>query len=152
MVTDAKSDHFLERERDRYVSRGLAFVILLNGGAALILVAALAFAPESTSDSHRLAWAMMVFGSGAMAGLLSSLFAYISRILIATPSSWVLVHDLLRVSAIVAAVASGAAFLTALNMVAHAVPEKRTPVTRDSFALVQSERVFVVDTASGSHA
>ena len=44
-----------ERERDRYVSRGLAYVILLNGVAALILVAALAIAPQSTTDPHRLA-------------------------------------------------------------------------------------------------
>jgi hypothetical protein len=65
---------FPEQERDRYVSRSLGYVVLLNGVAALILVAALAFAPQSTTDSHRLAWAMMVFGSGAMAGLLSSLF------------------------------------------------------------------------------
>jgi hypothetical protein len=65
----------------------------------------------------------MVFGSGAIAGLLSSLLAYISRALIANTPSRLLVHDLLRVGAVVAAIGSGAAFLTGLNMVALAVPE-----------------------------
>ena len=116
-------DAFPERERDRYVSRGLAYVILLNGLAALILVAALAIAPQSTTDPHRLAWAMMVFGSGALAGLLSSLLAYISRTVMVGASSRLVVRDLLRVGAIVAAVGSGAAFLTALNMMALTVPE-----------------------------
>jgi hypothetical protein len=112
-------DAFPERERDRYVSRGLAYVILLNGVAALILVAALAITPQSTSDPHRLAWAMMVFGSGAITGLLSSLLAYIGR----TVTSHLVLRDLLRVGAIVAAVGSGAAFLTALNMMALTAPE-----------------------------
>ena len=113
-----------ERERDRYVSRGLAYVILLNGVAALILVAALAIAPQSTTDPHRLAWSMMVFGSGALAGLLSSLLAYASRtVMVVASSHLVVVRDLLRVGAIVAAVGSGAAFLTALNMMALTVPE-----------------------------
>jgi hypothetical protein len=115
--------HLPERERDRYVSRGLAYVVLLNGVAALVLVAALAFAPQSTADPHRLAWAMMVFGSGAILGLLSSLLAYISRTVMVEASSYLLVRDMLRVGAIIAAVGSGAAFLTALNMMALTVPE-----------------------------
>ena len=109
------------QERDRYASRALTYVILLNGFAALILVAALAFAPQSATDPHRLAWAMLVFGSGALAGLLSSLLAYIART--AMGSSRLVVQDLLRVAAIIAAVGSAAAFLTALNMMALTVPE-----------------------------
>ena len=114
-------DAFPVRERDRYASRALAYVILLNGFAALILVTALAFAPQSASDPRRLTWAMLVFGSGALAGLLSSLFAYISRTEMA--SSHLVMQDLLRVGAIIAAVGSGAAFLTALNVMALMVPE-----------------------------
>jgi len=114
-------DAFPVRERDRYASRALAYVILLNGAAALILVTALAFAPQSATDPRRLAWAMLVFGSGALAGLLSSLLAYIGRTAMA--SSFLLVQDLLRVGAIIAAVGSGAAFLTALNIMALMVPE-----------------------------
>jgi len=114
---------FPVRERDRYVSHALAYVILLNGVAALILVTALAFAPQSATDPHRLAWAMLVFGSGALAGLLSSLLAYLSRTVTVKASSHLVVRDLLRVCAIIAAVGSGAAFLTALNMMALTVPE-----------------------------
>ena len=66
---------------------------------------------------------MMVFGSGALAGLLSSLLAYASRTVMVGASSHLVVRDLLRVGAIVAAVGSGAAFLTALNMMALTVPE-----------------------------
>ena len=111
----------LSPERDRYASHALAYVILLNGVAALILVTAIAFAPQSATDPRRLTWAMLVFGSGALAGLLSSLFAYIGRT--AMGSTRLVVQDLLRVSAIIAAVGSGAAFLTGLNIMALMVPE-----------------------------
>jgi hypothetical protein len=120
-ATDQLSDAYPVRERDRFASRALAYLILLNGFAALILVTALAFAPQSATDPRRLSWAMLVFGSGALAGLLSSLLAYISRT--AMGSSPLVVQDLLRVGAIVAAVGSGAAFFTALNMMALTVPE-----------------------------
>jgi hypothetical protein len=119
--TDQLPDFYPVPERDRYASRALSYLILLNGFAALILVSALAFAPQSASDPRRLSWAMLVFGCGALAGLLSSLFAYISRTAMA--SGQLVVQDLLRVGAIIAAVGSGAAFLTALNMMALTVPE-----------------------------
>jgi hypothetical protein len=112
---------FPEVERDRFVSRSLGYVVLLNGAAALILVALLAFAPQSAS--HRLGWAMMVFGSGAMAGLLSSLLAYLARLLGLQRPGQVIIRDLLRVAAIIAAVGSGAAFITGLNMMLLTLPE-----------------------------
>ena len=87
-------DAYSGPERDQYASRALAYVILLNGVAALILVTSLAFAPQSASDPRRLTWAMLVFGSGALAGLLSSLLAYIGRTAIA--SSYLIVQDVLR--------------------------------------------------------
>ena len=93
----------------------------LLDAAALILVTALAFAPQSASDPRRLTWAMLVFGSGALAGLLSSLLAYIGRT--AMVSSNLIVQDVLRVGAIIAAVGSGAAFLTGLNIMALMAPE-----------------------------
>ena len=64
---------------------------------------------------------MLVFGSGALAGLLSSLLAYIGRTAMA--SSYLIVQGVLRVGAIIAAVGSGAAFLTGLNIMALMVPE-----------------------------
>jgi hypothetical protein len=63
-----------------------------------------------------------VFGSGAILGLLSSLLAYISRTVMVEASSYLVVRDMLRVVAIIAAVGSGAVFLTALNMTALTVP------------------------------
>ena len=115
---------FLEQERDRYVSRSLGYVVLLNGAAALALMAIVALNPESTS--HRLAWAMLVFASGAMAGLLSSLFAYVRRLFAVSLPTHIFMRDFLRVSAIVMAVGAGAAFLTGMNMVSLTVPEGST--------------------------
>jgi hypothetical protein len=115
---------FPERERDRYVSRSLGYLVLLNGTAALILMAVVALNPESTS--RRLAWAMMVFASGAMAGLASSLLAYIRRLFAASFPTHVFLRDFLRIGALVLAVAAGAAFLTGTNMVSLIVPEGST--------------------------
>src|SRR5215469_5905972 len=110
--------------RNRYVSRSLGYIVLLNGAAALILMAVVALNPESTS--HRLAWAMMVFASGAIAGLASSLLAYVRRLFAASLSTHVFLRDFLRVGAIVLAVGAGAAFLTGMNMVSLTVPEGST--------------------------
>jgi hypothetical protein len=115
---------FLEQERDRYVSRSLGYVVLLNGAAALALMAIVALNPESTS--HRLAWAMLVFASGAIAGLLSSLLAYVRRLFAESLPTHVFLRDFLRVGAIVMAVGAGAAFLTGMNIVSLPVPEGST--------------------------
>src|SRR5262245_57905463 len=118
-------EQFPERERDRYVSRSLGYIVLLNGATALILMAVVALNPESTS--HRLAWAMMVFASGAIAGLVSSLVAYVGRLFAASlPTHVLFLRDSLRVGAIVLAVGAGAAFLTGMNMVSLTVPEGST--------------------------
>jgi hypothetical protein len=119
-----REDSFPERERDRYVSRSLGYIVLLNGAAALILMAIVALNPESTS--HRLAWAMLVLASGAIAGLASSLLAYVRRLFASSLPSQVVMRDFLRVGAIVLAVGAGAAFLTGMNMVSLTVPEGST--------------------------
>ena len=115
---------FPERERDRYVSRSLGYLVLLNGAAGLILMAVVALNPESYS--RRLAWAMMVFASGAIAGLASSLLAYVRRLFAVSLPSHVFMRDFLRLGAIVLAVGAGAAFLTGMNMVSLTVPEGST--------------------------
>jgi hypothetical protein len=117
----AMNGSFPEAERDRYVSRGLGYVVLLNGAAALILVALVAFDPQSASN--RLGWAMMVFGSGALAGLSSSLLAYLARLLDLHRPGRVIIRDFLRVTAIVVAIGAGAAFMTGLNMMFLTLPE-----------------------------
>jgi hypothetical protein len=107
---------FNERQRDRYASRGLGYVVLLNGIAALALLVGLAHAtlsaqhaicvlvglnmarigvtsaevspkPASAATQQgasppanpKLADAMMVFGVGVTAGLVSILFAFLRR-------------------------------------------------------------------------
>jgi hypothetical protein len=47
----------------------MASIVLLNGAAALLMLAAFALGFQSTEP--KLAAAMLVFGGGAMAGLLS---------------------------------------------------------------------------------
>ena len=103
---------FIEAERNRYASRNLAYLILLNGAAALVLLAAVAHIPES-----RLASAMMVFGGGAIAGLLSSFFAYVNRTFRMEVRDRPSVRSILRVLAVLAALGGGVAFLTGLNIV-----------------------------------
>jgi hypothetical protein len=70
---------FIERQRNRYASRGLAYIVLLNGLAAIALLISLAHGTSSTESTKRFADAMMVFGIGAAAGLASALFAYFRR-------------------------------------------------------------------------
>jgi hypothetical protein len=71
---------FVEEQRNRYAGQNLAWLILLNGAAALVILAAVAYAPQSTFET-KLGAAMMVFGGGAIAGLVSSFFAYVNRTL-----------------------------------------------------------------------
>jgi hypothetical protein len=114
---------------------------LLNGAAALVLLAAVAYAPQSTFET-KLAAAMMVFGAGAVAGLLSSFFAFVARTLSLEARTRASLINALRILAILAALGGGTSFLVGLNMVwdvseskssSHAKgslekkPENRTP-------------------------
>jgi len=69
---------FIESERNRFAARALAFLVFLNGAAALVLLSILARAPESTVEP-KFASAMLFFSGGAIAALLSSFLAYINR-------------------------------------------------------------------------
>ena len=114
---------FIERERNRFAGRALSFLIVLNGAAALILLALLVQAPESTVD-RKVAMAMIVFGAGAVAALFSSFLAYVNRTLrIESPGRRTL-RRALRGIAVAAVIGSATAFLAGLNMVATAQAEK----------------------------
>ena len=68
---------FVERQRNMYASRGVALVVLLNGVAAIVLLATLA---QGISPAAKpFADAMLVFGAGAGLGLASAFFAYLTR-------------------------------------------------------------------------
>src|SRR6185312_1174953 len=60
---------FIERQRNRYGSRAVAYVVWLNGLAAIALLLGLAHATISPDNVKRFADAMLVFGAGAAAGL-----------------------------------------------------------------------------------
>jgi hypothetical protein len=113
----------IERERNRFGARALGFLILLNGGAALVLLSVLGRAAEGSIDS-KMATAMLFFSMGAVAALLSSFLAYLNRtIALEAPDR----RDLrrgLQIVGIVAVVCSAAAFLTGMNMVGSAASER----------------------------
>jgi len=110
--TDPRLDPlFLERERNRFAARALAFLVLLNGGAALILLAILARAAEGTVDS-KVATALLFFSGGAIAGLLSSFIAYINRTVAMEAPQRANLRAALQGLAIAVVIGSGAAFVT----------------------------------------
>lgn len=105
-----------ETQQDRIAGRGLGYLILLNGVAALIMVGAFVYGFQ-TSAEPKLAAAMLVFGSGAVAGLLSSFVAYLNRIVRAEVPERPHLPSILRLVGIAAVIVSGVAFLSGLSMV-----------------------------------
>ena len=115
---------FIERERNRFASRALSFLVLLNGAGALTLLMVIAPAPAATVDG-KVAAAMLFFSVGATAALLSAFLAYINRtIRLEQPGRRENLRAALRGFAIAMVIGSGAAFLTGMNMVASAKVEK----------------------------
>jgi len=107
---------FIEAHQDRIAGRGLAYLILLNGIAAIVMVAAFVFGFQ-TSAEPKLAAAMLVFGGGAIAGLVSSFIADLHRFVSAEMPERPRLPSLLRLFGILAVILSGAAFLSGLSMV-----------------------------------
>jgi len=84
---------------------------------------------------------MVVFGTGAIAGLVSSFIAYLNRIVRAEMPAHPRLPNLLRMIGIVAVIVSGAAFLSGLSMVGTTSTAKSSsqPKTRlQDKALAQS--------------
>jgi hypothetical protein len=114
---------FIERERNRFAGRALSALVALNGAAALILLTIMAQAPELTVD-RKIAAAVLVFGSGAVAALFSSFLAYVNRTVRIESPARINLRRGLRYLAVLAVLGSGAAFLAGLNMVATAQAER----------------------------
>ena len=114
---------FIERERNRFGARALGFLIVLNGAAALVLLLILGKAPES-SIGNKVASAMLFFGGGAIAALLSSFLAYINRTVAMEAPERASLRRALQIVGIAAVIGSAAAFITGLNMVGSAASEK----------------------------
>lgn len=122
---------FIESERNRLGSRALSSLVLLNGGAALVLLTLSAMAQAGTVNS-KIAAAMLFFGAGALAGLLSAFFAYVNRTVEVEAPERRPLRFALRILAIVAVLGSGVAFMTGLNMVASASGEKSSSHPKSS--------------------
>jgi hypothetical protein len=112
----------MELQQDPIAGRGLLLLVLMNGMAALLMLSAFAFGLQSTEP--KLVAAMLVFGSGAMTGLLSTFLAYLNRVIRIEAPGRVQMRDALRIAAMVAVVASGASFLVGLNMVGTATTSR----------------------------
>jgi hypothetical protein len=114
---------FIERERNRFAARALSWLVLLNGGAALVLLAILGRAPEGSIDS-KIAEALMYFSGGAMAGLLSAFIAYINRTVSLDGRERPGLRRILLTLALAAVIGSGAAFVTGMYLVGDASAER----------------------------
>lgn len=112
---------FREKQRNRYASRGVAFLVILNGVAALLLLSNFVNLRPLTENAPKVADAMLVFGAGVAAALASMFFAYLRRTMMleaperipSRPIGWWL--------AMLAAVASTVCFVVGLRMVGVAV-------------------------------
>jgi hypothetical protein len=112
---------FLERQRSRYASRGVAFLVILNGIAALLLLNNFLGLHPQVEHASKVARAMVVFGVGVASALASMFFAYLRRTILLSapergplrPVGWWL--------AVLAAIASTVCFVGGLRMVGKAV-------------------------------
>ncbi|WP_141700584.1 hypothetical protein [Methyloceanibacter superfactus] len=121
----------IERERNRFASRALSLLVLLNGAGAFILLAVVVQASAATVDG-KIAAAMLFFSVGSIFALLSAFLAYINRtIKLEQPGRREKLRAALRGLAIASVIGSGAAFLTAMNMVAMAQVEKPNSNSKD---------------------
>jgi Collagen triple helix repeat (20 copies) len=112
---------FLERERNRYASRGVAFLVILNGIAALLLLGNFVRLSPQIENAPKVAAAMVVFGAGVVVALASMFFAYLQRTLLIEAPERAPSRPLGRWLAMLTAVASAAYFLIGLSMVGTAV-------------------------------
>ena len=131
---------FLERQRNRYASRGVAFLVILNGIAALLLLGNFLGLRPQIANAPTVAAAMVVFGAGVAAALASMFFAYLRRTIIlraperapSIPFGWWL--------AVLAAIASTVCFVAGLRMVGTAVAPTLVSSATVSQAPVRGEQ------------
>src|SRR6187399_2753053 len=118
---------FIERQRNRYASRAVAYLVWLNGLAAIAVLIGLAYASLPADQAKRFADAMLVFGAGSVCGLASAFFAYIGRTFRLERPTLIRWRRPIRWLAILAAFAGAVCFIGALNMSRVAVMPKEAP-------------------------
>jgi hypothetical protein len=112
---------YLHRQRSRYASRGIAYLILLNGIAALVLLAGFSRLGPQTLNAGKVVYAALVFGSGATAGLAATFFAYLRRTVQLQAPERVPIRIVLWWLSVIAAIGAMACFLVGLSMAGTAV-------------------------------
>ena len=123
----------LERQRARHASRGISFLALLNGIAALILLASLTQLATQVEDASKVVGAMLVFGSGAIAAVGSTFFAYLRGMARMQAPDRIPVKSGLWWLSLLGAITGATCFLVGLNMAGRAVtPELETKATLSS--------------------
>ena len=115
---------FLERQRNRYASRAVAFLVILNGIAALLLLANFVRLSPQIENAPKVADAMVVFGAGVAAALASMFFAYLRRTIVLRAPERAPSIPFGRWLAVLAAIASAVCFVVGLRMVGVAVAPK----------------------------
>jgi hypothetical protein len=129
---------FIERQRNRYAGRAVAYIVWLNGLAAIALLVGLAHRGSSADSAQGFADAMMVFGVGAAAGLASALFGYLRRTAsIELPGS-AIERRIFAWLGVAAAIIGAGCFVGALNMSRMAVTPE-TPVRASGSAPATAE-------------
>jgi hypothetical protein len=125
---------FIERQRNRYASRVIAYIVWLNGLSAIALLIGLSHASLPADQVKRFADAMLVFGAGSVCGLASAFFAYIGRTFRLERPTLIGWRRPLRWCAILAAIVGAVCFIGALNMSRVAVQSKEAPAAPSSGA------------------
>lgn len=118
----------LERQRRRYASRAIAYLVLLNGVAALILLAGLTHLDQVTKPT-RMVDAMLLFGAGAAIALASTFFAYLRRTVRIRAPERIPLRVILWWLSVMAAVAAAGCFLVGLNMAGRAALPERAEIS-----------------------
>ena len=123
---------FIERQRNRYAGRAVAYIVWLNGLAAIALLIGLVHGAPSAESAKSFADAMMVFGIGAAAGLVSGFFGYLRRTASIELPGRVTERRLFAWLGVVAAIIGAGCFVGALNMSRMAVDAEATVKTRST--------------------
>ena len=131
---------FFERQRNRYASRGVAFLVILNGIAALLLLASFVRLSPQVGNARTVAAAMVVFGTGVAAALASMFFAYLRRTIALEAPEHARLRPVGWWLALLAAVVSAVCFVAGLMMVGRAVSPALVSLAKIAKSPVQGER------------
>jgi collagen triple helix repeat protein len=128
---------FVERQRSRYASRGVAFLVILNGIAALLLLNNFLGLHPQVEHASKVARAMVVFGAGVASALASMFFAYLRRTILLWAPERAPLRPIGWWLAVLAAIASAVCFVGGLRMVGTAVAPALVSAAKVSHAPVR---------------